>query len=154
MKLSTRARYALRLILDVAKEGGESRPISLAGAAERSGLSRGYLEQLALSLRAARLLVGVAGRKGGYRLARPAAQITVGDVVEATIGPIAIVRCLADPTVCGHQESCEVRLVYGLINARINQILREYTIADLMDPERLADISRQLSEHSQPPKPR
>jgi Rrf2 family protein len=147
MKLSTRARYALRLILDIAKEGGESRPISLAGAAERSNLSRGYLEQLALSLRAAGLLVGVSGRKGGYRLARPAAEITVGDVVKATIGEISIVPCLADASVCGHEESCETRLVYSLINSRIHQVLSEYTIADLMDPARLRDLSRRVAEH-------
>jgi len=146
MKLSTRARYALRLILDIAKEGGESRPISLAGAAQRSGLSRGYLEQLALSMRAARLLVGVSGRKGGYRLARPAAEITVGDVVKATIGEISIVPCLADPSVCGHEETCEPRLVYNLINARLNQVLSEYTIGDLMDPARLRELSRQAAE--------
>ncbi len=146
MKLSTRARYALRLVLDIAKEGGESRPISLAGAAERSGLSRGYLEQLALSLRAARLLVGVSGRKGGYRLARPAAEITVGDVVKATIGEISIVACLADPTVCGREESCETRPVYDLINTRVNQVLSEYTIGDLMDPARLRDLSRQVTD--------
>jgi Rrf2 family protein len=146
MKLSTRARYGLRLMLDVAREGGDRRPISLAGAARRSGLSRGYLEQLALSLRAAQLLNGVPGRNGGYQLARPAAEITVGDVVEATIGPISIAPCMKSPAVCDHSEDCETRLVYSLINGRINEVLGEYTLADLLEPRRLRALSRQVAE--------
>ena len=75
MKLSTRARYTLRMMIDMARHGGVDTPVSLASVAHRTDLSRGYLEQLATGLRRARLLRGVAGRKGGYRLARPASEI-------------------------------------------------------------------------------
>ena len=68
MKLSTRARYALRVMLDIARHGGRETPVSLAAVATRTDLSHGYLEQLAMGLRRARLLRGVAGRKGGYML--------------------------------------------------------------------------------------
>jgi len=135
LKLSTRARYALRMTLDVARHGSDGHPVNLAGVAQRCGLSRGYLEQLAPALRAAQLLRSVAGRGGGYVLARPASKITIGHIVEATIGPISIVPCVGDPMRCERQEGCECRLVYTLINYRIGEVLHAYTLADLLDTE-------------------
>jgi len=134
MKLSTRARYALRMMLDVARHGGESEPVSLAAVACRTDLSRGYLEQLALAMRHARLLKGVAGRRGGYRLVSPPGEITVAQVVEASIGPINLVDCLEDPASCPRAEFCECRVVYRLINTRVVEVLEEYTLSDLLDP--------------------
>lgn len=135
MRLSTRARYALRMMLDVARNGGEDEPVSLAAVAERTDLSRGYLEQLAQSLRAARLLRGVAGRHGGYRLALPATQITVGHVIEALIGPVCVVDCIEDPEGCPRAEFCECRVVYALINRKIAEVMHTYTLSDLLDPD-------------------
>jgi len=134
MRLTTRARYALRLILDVANNGGDEHPVSLASVSERTGISRGYLEQLALGLRNARLVRGVAGRYGGYRLSELPSNITVGQIVEAAIGPICLVDCLEDPMTCPRAEFCECRIVYELINDRIAEVLNEYTLADLLDP--------------------
>jgi Rrf2 family protein len=121
-------------MLDVARNGGLAKPVSLASVAERTDLSRGYLEQLALSLRHARLLHGVAGRHGGYRIARPAAEITVGQILEATIGPLCVVDCIDDPMGCPRAEFCECRVVYSIINQRISDVLAEYSLADLLDP--------------------
>jgi len=144
MKLSTRARYALRMMLDVARNGGDERPVSLSSVAERSGLSRGYLEQLALALRASRLLRGVPGRHGGYRLARSAADITVGNVVEATIGPVNIVPCLEDADFCLRHSTCECRMVYTLINYRVTEVLHGYTLADLLDSSWIESFGSRL----------
>ncbi len=135
MRLASRARYALRMMLDVARHGGDRRPVSLATVAGRTDLSRGYLEQVALSLRNARLLRGVSGRKGGYRLASPPSEISVGQVIEAMIGPVCLVDCLEDPKICPRTAYCECRVVYGLINQQIAEALRSYTLADLLDPE-------------------
>lgn len=139
MKLSTRARYALRMMLDVARNGGENTPVSLATVAERTDLSRGYLEQLAQALRNARLLRGISGRHGGYRLATPATDITLDRIIEASIGPICLVDCIEDPVGCPRSEFCECRVVYSLINRRIADVLREYTLADLLDPSWVRD---------------
>lgn len=122
------------MMLDVARHGGEERPVSLGGVAERTDLSRGYLEQVALALRNARLLRGVSGRQGGYKLATPAREITIGEVLEATIGPINLVDCIDDSECCPRSDSCECRVVYTLINSRIAEILQAYTLADLLDP--------------------
>ncbi len=139
MRLTTRARYALRLMLDVARNGGEETPVSLASVSERTGISRGYLEQLVLGLRNARLVRGVAGRYGGYRLAARPSEITVGRIVEAAIGPIFLVDCVEDAATCVRAEDCECRVVYSLINERIAEVLREYTLADLLDPNWVRD---------------
>ncbi len=134
MRLTTRARYALRMMLDLARHGGLEKPVSLAAVAERTDISRGYLEQLAMALRNARLVRGVAGRYGGYRLTEPPERITVGQIVEAATGPVCVVDCVDDPASCPRAEDCECRLVYSLVNERIAEVLREYTLADLLDP--------------------
>jgi Rrf2 family protein len=127
------------MMLDVARNGGDEKPVSLASVAERTGISRGYLEQLVLGLRNARLVRGVAGRYGGYRLAERPSNITVGQIVEAAIGPIFLVDCVEDASTCVRAEFCECRVVYSLINERVAEVLREYTLADLLDPNWVSD---------------
>lgn len=131
MKLSTRGRYALRMMLDIARTGKDGKPISIASISERTDISRGYLEQLALALRTARLVKAVAGRYGGYKLSRPASDISLGRIIEAAIGPINLVECIESPEDCMRSEGCECRLVYQLINRRITEVLDEYTLDDL-----------------------
>jgi Rrf2 family protein len=127
------------MMLDVARNGGDEKPVSLASVAERTGISRGYLEQLVLGLRNARLVRGVAGRYGGYRLAERPANITVGQIVEAAIGPIFLVDCVEDASTCVRADFCECRVVYSLINERVAEVLREYTLADLLEPNWVSD---------------
>jgi len=122
------------MILDVARNGGDGAPVPLAAVATRTDLSHGYLEQMASGLRRARLLRGVSGRKGGYRLAMPASEIKIGDVIEASIGPICVVECVEDPSVCARAVRCETRALYCLLNRRIVQELEALTLADLLDP--------------------
>jgi Rrf2 family protein len=134
------------MMLDLARHDGGERPVSLTAVAGRTSLSRGYLEQLALALRTAKLLRGVSGRNGGYRLARTPEQITVGDIIEATIGPICLVECLDEPESCLKTDTCECRVVYSLINHRIAEVLRSYTLADLLDPEWTSSVDRELAK--------
>jgi Rrf2 family cysteine metabolism transcriptional repressor len=134
MKLSTRARYALRVMLDVARHGGGETPVPLAAVAHRTDLSHGYLEQLAMGLRQSRLLRGIAGRNGGYMLGRPPSEIRVGDVFEASIGQICLVDCVRDPSICARAERCETRSLYCLLNQQIEELLSSLTLAHLLDP--------------------
>jgi Rrf2 family protein len=145
MKLTTRPRYALRLMLDLARSAGTEVPVSLAAVADTEKLSRGYLEQLALSLRTAQLLRGVCGKGGGYKLAREPEEITVREVIESVIGPINIVECVEKPKVCPRSDTCECRGVYVLINHRITEALEGFTLADLLDPERLRCLSSEAA---------
>jgi Rrf2 family protein len=139
MRLSTRARYALRVMLDIARHGGEEAPVPLGAVAHRTDLSHGYLEQLAAGLRRGRLLQGISGRNGGYRLAATASDIRVSDVIEASIGPVCIVDCVADPSICRRASHCECRALYCLVNRRIAEELESLTLADLLDPAFVAE---------------
>jgi Rrf2 family protein len=135
VKLSTRARYALRMMLDVARYAEPEKPVSLAAVSKRIGVSRGYLEQLAPALRNARLIRGVSGRYAGYRLALPRSDISIGDTVKATIGPIYIVDCVEDPKSCLRSTDCECRMVQSLINHRVAEVLGAHSLSDLLNPE-------------------
>ncbi|MEW6364834.1 MAG: Rrf2 family transcriptional regulator [Acidobacteriota bacterium] len=137
MRLSTRPRYALRLMIEVARTAGTEETMSLATVAEQTHLSRGYLEQLTVALRAHRLLRGVCGKGGGFSLARSPEEITVRDVIESVLGPINIVECVENPSICAKSARCECRVVYLLINKRITEALDEFTLADLLDVERV-----------------
>lgn len=132
-------------MLDLARSAGTEVPVSLAAVADTEKLSRGYLEQLALSLRTAQLLRGVCGKGGGYKLAREPEEITVREVIEAVLGPINIVECVEKPGVCSRSDTCECRGVYVLINHRITEALDGFTLADLLDPERLQCLSAEAA---------
>jgi Rrf2 family protein len=148
MKLSTRARYALSCMIAVARLSEEETPVSLERVAKTTRVSRRYLEQLVLPLKNQRLLHSVSGRRGGYRLARDAGDIRLREIVEAAIGPISIVDCVAAPGVCEKAEACENRLLYLLVNARICEVLDEYRLADLADQVRLTEICSSLNQDS------
>ncbi len=140
MKLSTRARYGLHCMLAVARLSGDDGPASLELVHQRTGISKRYLEQLAIALKHSGLLSSISGRGGGYFLAREASAIRLGEIVEATIGPINIVDCVCDPHQCAKADHCEARLIYMLINRSITAVLNEYSLADLGDADRLAQI--------------
>lgn len=148
MRISTRGRYALRMMLDIARHSVDGSPVSLSKVSERTGISHGYLEQLAPALRAARLVRSVAGRHGGYRLAAPAAKTTIKQIIEASIGPVCVVDCVEEPDSCLRADYCECRVVYALINQRVAQVLDDFTLEDLLDPswtqEKSVELGRQL----------
>jgi len=137
MRISSRGRYALKMMLDIALNGGAEAPVSLSSVAGRTGLSHGYLEQLAMSLRSARLVRGVAGRRGGYKLVDHPSKITVRMIIEAVMGPICVVDCVDDPVSCPHVDTCECFDVYELLNRRITEVLEEFTLEELMHRSKL-----------------
>jgi Rrf2 family protein len=144
VKLSTRARYALKSMIAIARLSNANDPVSLGKVAEATGISRRYLEQLAVAQRNASLLRAVGGREGGYMLARPAEEITVGQIVEAGIGPINIVECADEPERCAQSEDCECRMIFLLMNLRLKEVLGKYCLADLADRSRLGRIKEEL----------
>jgi len=113
MRLSTQGRYAVRAMVDVALHAGES-AVPRAEIARRQGISAAYIAQLFRKLERAGLVQGVKGPTGGYRLARPPAQITVGDIVRAAEGPIALVHCVPPDgeARCRRAECCVTRRLW------------------------------------------
>lgn len=144
MKIRTRARYSLRMMIAIAKlSDGENR-IGLGEVAQHCGISRRYLEQLVTALRNASLLRAAAGRGGGYALARNPDQIKLAEIVEAAIGPIAITDCVADDDQCVQSDYCNCQALWKLINFRITEVLDEYTLSDILDPGWRGRILREL----------
>jgi len=137
MKLSTRARYALRMMVEFARRSGED-PVSLAEVAESTNLPKRYLDQLVIGLKAQALLRSVRGRGGGYQLTRPPEEISVGQITQAAIGPINVVECVLQPDVCPRSDDCEFRWIYAQVNAQITEVLDGITVADLVRRGQLA----------------
>ncbi len=144
MKLSSRARHAVRLMLEVSRLGDGERPVQLSEIASATGLSRRFLEQLAIALKSHNLVKGVCGRNGGYLLARPAEDISIGDVLTAVLGPINLAVCAEDKALCMASDFCECRMIWVLLRERINALLNEYSISDLLDDDWLNTIRMQL----------
>jgi Rrf2 family protein len=113
----------------------DSPALTLKEIAEITGVSRRYLEQLAIALKNAVLVRGKQGKGGGYSLAKPAAEILVGEIIEAAIGPINIVDCVLEPGACDKSEECGCRSIYCEINARIADTLNDLTLEDLAEKD-------------------
>ncbi len=134
------------MMLDVARHAGAGKLVSLAVVSRHTGISRGYLDQLATAMRNARLLRAASGRHGGYRLARPATEITMFEIIEAATGPLGVVDCIDDPAGCPRTEYCECRVVYALVDRRIAEVLKEYSLADLLEPDWVSSHSDTLAK--------
>ena len=146
MKLSTRARYALRLMVQIAKQADRNIPVSLQQVAQQGDLPRRYLEQLVIGLKNASLIRGVSGKVGGYCLTKPAGEIKIGAIIESAIGPVNIVDCVNDPRQCLKADVCECRLLWVLINGRIADVLNEFSLADMLDKKWYRLMSQQLMQ--------
>ncbi len=133
MKLSTRTRYGLRAILDLAVYQGKG-PIQLKVIAKHQQISIKYLEQLIAILRSAGLVRSIRGSKGGYVLARPAQEIKVSDVFFALEGPSAIVvECLENKDYCARVLDCIAREVWVKVQDAIIEVLKSMTLQDLIN---------------------
>ena len=133
MKLSTRARYSVRLMIYLADHGRPERPVSLKEVAQNQGLSQRYLEQLVVPLKNASLVRSVPGKHGGYYLARSPKEIRIGEIIEGAIGPIRVMDCLEPKYSCKFMENCTARRMWGLINVRITDVLYDYSLEDLSE---------------------
>lgn len=135
MKLSTKARYAVRGMGDVAMHYGEA-PVILREVAERQGISVHYLENIFTRLAAAGLTRSIRGSKGGFTLAKPASEIRLSEIVMAVEGPIAPVQCVDEPTVCERADSCATRDIWVEMRAAMSIVLESVTLQDLVERQR------------------
>ncbi|HLH24200.1 MAG TPA: Rrf2 family transcriptional regulator [Chloroflexota bacterium] len=133
LQVSQRTHYGLRAMTELAKAYGRG-PRSLAEVAEAQHLPAGYLEQIATPLRRAGLIDGTRGAHGGYQLARPPDQMSVGEVVRALEGAVAPVECLSEDYPagsCALELGCLSRPVWQRVKESIDQVLDSTTLADL-----------------------
>ncbi len=144
MKISSRARHAVRLMLEIARMSDGKTPVQLTEVSNLTGLSRRFLEQLTIALKSHSLLQGVCGRSGGYLLARPSSEISVGNVFVAVTGPVNLANCANSPETCEGSDLCESRLVWALLQQRMKSVLDDCTIADLLNAKWKKTIQEEL----------
>jgi Rrf2 family transcriptional regulator, cysteine metabolism repressor len=132
MKLSTRTRYGMRAIIELAKHE-QKRPLQLKAIAERQEISVKYLEQLMSLLRSAGFVRSVRGSKGGYVLARPADQILLSDVFRCLEGPVTTAECTEDESYCDRSADCAAREVWQRVEAAIHDVLSSIKLSDLIE---------------------
>ena len=135
MKLSTKGRYAVTALADIALNGA-GRPVTLAEIAERQDISLAYLEQLFVRLRRAGLVESVRGPGGGYMLARPAEELRISDVMAAVDERLDAMGChgrYAEGEGCGKsQEACLTHNLWERLSAHVHVFLSQTTIADVI----------------------
>lgn len=138
MKLSTRSTYGLRAMMAIAIENTHG-PVMVREIAERHQLPATYLEQIMVPLRKADLLSATRGARGGYRLARPACEITICEIVEALEGRLELVDC-TEITCCGVQpDACTVKDLLTEAGAAMRRVLSQVTLAELVERQRAKD---------------
>lgn len=134
MKISTKGRYALRIVIDLSEHQGDKTYIAMKDIAQRQGLSLKYLEKILPQLVKGDIIEGVHGKGGGYKLLRKPAQYTVGEILRLTEGELAPVTCLeADAETCPRREQCKTYKLWVGLYELINNYFDSVTIADLMD---------------------
>ena len=140
MKISTRGRYGLRAMADLAARGGGDY-IKLNSVAERQGIPEHYLEQLIAALKKAGYVNSARGARGGYFLAMPPESISVGDILRALEGPLYPVDCVSDEgdASCGGSDckSCVAKPVWEKIYGSLSGVVDSITLADLINGEKI-----------------
>ncbi len=132
MKISTRGRYALRLMMDIALAEGDA-PVRIKDIAARQGLSEKYLEQIVSVLNKAGQVRSSRGPQGGYRLTRAPEEYTAGEIVSALEGGFAPVSCLESETnECPRHQSCATLRLWEKLNDAIDSVMGSVTLADLV----------------------
>ena len=132
MKISTKGRYGLRALIDLAEFGTGNAPVFLSDIAKRQGVSEKYLEHIFSALHKSGLVKAFRGRKGGYLLNKEPEKITLNDVISTLEGPSCLVDCVTDTTACSKIESCVTRDVWKTLGSKIEEVLNGYTIATLV----------------------
>lgn len=134
MKLSTKGRYGLRAVLDLAVHSDEE-TIALSQIADRQGISMNYLEQLISKLKKAGIVTGVRGAQGGYKLAKSADEISVGMILRALEGDLNPVDCseVSHGDICSNSDSCVTKYVWKRISDSINSAVDGIMLSELVD---------------------
>ncbi|MBR5887250.1 MAG: Rrf2 family transcriptional regulator [Akkermansia sp.] len=131
MRISTKGRYALRIMIDLANQNNEE-PVSLRSVAERQNITLKYMEGIMTHLLRAQLVVSIRGKAGGYYLARPAEDYTIYEILKAAEGDLSTVHCLSTSTnLCPMSDMCTTLPLWVGLQNTIQKYLESYTLADL-----------------------
>ncbi|PJI06691.1 MULTISPECIES: RrF2 family transcriptional regulator [Clostridium] len=131
MKLSTKGRYGVKAMVDLAIHYGEE-PVSIKSISERQRISEAYLEQLFVPLRKASLIKSIRGSQGGYVLSKAPKDIYISNIFDVLEGPIEISDCIENDT-CDNSDYCATRLLWVKIKESIDHVTKTITLQDMVD---------------------
>lgn len=142
MKLSTKGRYAVRAMLELAMAYGTG-PIRLNEIAERQEISVRYLERMMNAMVTVGLVRSTRGQHGGFNLSRPPEEIQLGQVVQAVEGSLTPVECVDDPKLCSRYDICVMKEIWKKLKEAINDVLDSITLEDMveMQQKKLASLN-------------
>lgn len=135
MKLSTRGRYGIRAMFDMALNAQDGLQ-SIKSIAEREGIPEAYLEQLFASLKRGGLVKSARGAQGGYALAKAPEEISVGDVLRAVEGSLSLAECLEGDSACERADVCPSRLVLRKLRDGMREIVDGISLQDMIEDHR------------------
>lgn len=134
MKISTRGRYAVRLMLDLAQHSENY--VTIKSISERQEISGKYLEQIISTLNRAGFVRSIRGSQGGYKLAKPASEYTIGAILRLIEGNLVPVACMDDdPNRCSRWETCATLDVWKQIDAAVSSVVDSITLEDLVNKQ-------------------
>ena len=133
MKISTKGRYGLRILLDIALYRVGDKPRMIREIASNQEISEKYISRLIIELRKAGMVKSIRGSKGGYRISREPKEITLLDVVEVMEGPVSIVDCVSARDCCPRIASCVTREIWTELNNQIREALQKITLQEIID---------------------
>ncbi len=142
MRVSTRSRYGLRFMAELAVRRG-SGSVYMKDIAKSQDISEKYLSQILITLKSAGLVKGFRGAGGGYVLAKPASEITLKDIVGALEGDLSLVDCLSDDDECSRASICVTREIWDKLGETISRTLENITLEELAN-----NYSRKIGEQS------
>ena len=131
MKISTKGRYALRVMLDIAINSNNEY-VSVKDIAIRQDISKKYLEQIMTMLAKAKLIETTRGNIGGYKLTKHPREYKIGDILRATEGDLAPLDCLIDDNYCNRKENCKTHFFWAGLDNVINEYIDSKTLEDLI----------------------
>lgn len=139
MKISTKGRYALRLMLDLAQHTDEG-CVSIKSIATRQSISEKYLEQIIKLLAAEGLVKSTRGKQGGYQLTKTPAEYTVGEILRVTEGSLAPVSCLEEDNRCANCDDCVTIEIWQDVLDAINEVVDSITLSYLVEKQKTKKI--------------
>jgi Rrf2 family protein len=135
MKMSTKGRYGVRLMLDLALHNGEG-PVLLKDIARRQGISEKYLWNLINPLKTMGLVQSIRGANGGYKLAKETSEISLKDIIRVLEGPLCLVDCVENPSTCERSPSCITRDVWCEASQNFMMTLENTTLEKMVERHR------------------
>lgn len=150
MKLSTKGRYGLRAVLDLAVHM-EDEAVALSQIAERQGISMNYLEQLIAKLKKAGIVTSIRGAQGGYKLGKPAEELSVGDILRALEGDLSPVDCsevISGDGICSNADLCVTKYVWKRISDSINHAVDGIMLSELVAESRKVNADTSVTDSS------